>query len=72
MYLFEREGGNLCSGGEAEGERESQTDSSLRMELDLGLRLMTLGSQPELKSRVRPLTDCTTQVPPVIIIITLL
>jgi len=40
-----------------EGERESQTDALLSMEPNVGLDLMTLRSWPELKSKVRHLTN---------------
>ena len=46
-------------GAKVEGERESQANSTLSMELDL----MTLRSHPEMKPRVRGLTTCTIQVP---------
>ena len=39
-------------GAEGEGERESQADSPLSMEPDMGLDLTTLKSWPEPKSRV--------------------
>ena len=42
-------------------ERESQADSLLSVESDLSLHLMTQRSWPELKSRVRCLTDWVTQ-----------
>ena len=58
IYLFE--GGE----GEEEKERWSQADSVLSAEPDVGLDLVTLRSPPELKPRVRHLTNCTTQVPP--------
>ena len=45
----------------AEGEGESQADSTLSREPDAGLDPTTLRSRSELKSRVRGLTDCTTQ-----------
>ena len=48
-------------GAVGEGERESQADSLLSTELDVGLHLMTLRSQPELKPRVHRLTDCAAQ-----------
>lgn len=38
-------------------ERESQVDSALSVEHDMGLDLMTLRSWPELKSRVECLTN---------------
>ena len=40
-----------------EGERESQADFPLSMEPDMGLDLMTLRSQPELKPRIRCSTN---------------
>ena len=40
-----------------ERERESQADSALSTEPDLGLNLMTLRSQSELKPRVGCSTD---------------
>ena len=43
--------------GGAEGERESPADSPLSMELNMGSDLMTLRSRPELKPRVRRLTE---------------
>ena len=48
---------SLWGGAEGEGERESQADSPLSMELKSGLDPKTLRSGPELKSRVRHLTD---------------
>ena len=48
---------------EGEGERASQANSTLSSEANAELNLMTLRSQPELKPRVRCLTDCATQVP---------
>ena len=44
------------SGG-GEGERESQADSALSMEHDVGLDLTALGSRLEPKPRARPFTD---------------
>lgn len=49
--------------GGAEGEGESEADSALCMEPDMGLDLTTLRLQPELKPRVSCLTGCVTQVP---------
>lgn len=43
--------------GERNGGRKSQADSTLSMEPDAGLRLMTLGSSPEWKPRVGHTTD---------------
>ena len=42
---------------EEEGERESQADSPLSMEPNIGLNLTTLRSRHELKLRVGCLTD---------------
>lgn len=47
----------------AEGERESQVDSPLRMEHNAGFSVTTLKSSAELKARVRRLTDGATQAP---------
>ena len=44
-------------------EGETQADAPLSAEPHAGPDPTTLRSQPELKSRVRHLTDCTTQVP---------
>ena len=46
-----------------EKERETQADSALSTEPNSGLNLRTLRSQPELKPRVRCLTNSATQVP---------
>ena len=48
--------------GGAEGEGESQADSALSTEPDTEPDLTILRSRPELKPRVRSLTNCTTQV----------
>ena len=50
--------------GQEEREKEPEADSTLTMEPNTGLDLMTLKSWPELKPRVRSLTNCATQVPP--------
>ena len=55
---------HICTGGrEGQRERESQADSLLRAEPDVGLHPMTLRPSAELKSPVRCLTDQATQVP---------
>ena len=43
----------LGAKGQREKERESQADTTPSTEPDVGIDLMTLGSQPELQSRVR-------------------
>ena len=48
--------------GQRERERKSQADSTLSVELDVGLDFTTLMSPPALKPRVRHSTDYTTQV----------
>ena len=53
IYLRER----ARAGGWAEGERESQADSALSRDPDVGLGPTTLRSRPELKPRVRHVTD---------------
>ena len=50
-------------GGQREREGESQADSLLSVETDVGLDLMSLRSGSELKLRVGGLTNCTTQAP---------
>jgi len=50
-------------GGRAEGERESQADSTLNTEPDAGLDPGILRSLPEPKPRIRLLTNCATQAP---------
>jgi len=54
IYFRERE-------HEWEGQRESQTDSTLSGEPDAGLDPMTQRTQPQQKSEVRCLTNCATQ-----------
>ena len=44
-------------GAEGDREKESQTDSMLRMEFDVRLNITTLRSRLELKSRVKCLTN---------------
>ena len=59
MYVFnERERERVhMSWGEGQGQRESQAGYMLSVEPDLGLDPTTLGSWPELKSRVGHSTD---------------
>ena len=59
LYLFIYFRGR---GADGEGERVL-AGSALSTESDVGLHLMTLRSQLELKPRVGCLTSCTTQVP---------
>ena len=49
--------------GQREKERESQADSTLSMEPDVGLDLTTLRSGPEPRTSSGLLTSCATQVP---------
>ena len=66
MFIGEGRGrGESDVGGEAEeeGGRETQADSALSTEPDVGLDLMTPRSLPEPKPRVGRLTNCATQVP---------
>ena len=60
LFILKREG--ECGGG-AEGERESQADSTLSTEPDMGLGLTTLRSWPGWKPRVGSSTNWATQVP---------
>lgn len=62
FHLLGRERKSWEGGGhtEAEGERQSQADSSLRVEPDTGLDPMTLTSRPEPKPRVGCSTDQVT------------
>ena len=54
FFFFLREQVSMSRGeGQRERERESQAGSVLSAESDVGLDLMTLGSQPEPTSRVR-------------------
>lgn len=70
IYLSEREHVHVLThtsmgGGRSKGrgERETQADSLLSVEPNVGLDLVTLRSQPALKSRVTRLIDCATQTP---------
>ena len=47
----------------SEEEGESQTDSLLSVDRNMGLELMTLRSRPEVRSRVWRLMDWATQAP---------
>ena len=49
--------------GQRKREKKSPADSTLSEEPNMGLDCTILKSQPEQKSRVGCLTDCTTQVP---------
>ena len=61
IIILEREHAQECSGGRgegrAEGERESQADSLLSREPNMGLNPKTLRSQPGRKSTVGHSTD---------------
>lgn len=56
LFILERAGQREI-GQEGEGQRERKRDSTLRVEPDTVLHLTTLRSGPELKLRVRCLTD---------------
>ena len=56
--MYEREREREQAGG-AEGDGESSADATLSTEADVRLYLRTLRSWPELKPRVRGLTDRT-------------
>ena len=62
FFFFFREGSGAEEQRKGEGERESQTGSTPSTELDTGLDLTTLKSWPEPKSRVKCLTDWSSQV----------
>ena len=62
FYCTLRKRERMSEGGsEEEGERESQADSLLSMELAAKLDLMTLRSLPEQKPRVRHWTNWATE-----------
>ena len=63
-FILERERESMIRGTKVGGrERESQADSSLSVQPDLGLNPMTLGSWPVPKSRVGCLTNWAIQCP---------
>ena len=64
MFIYFRETESMSRRGRERGiqrERESQVNSLLSTEHDMGLDLMTLRSGPELKLRVGHLTNRATQ-----------
>ena len=61
IYLFWEREREREREAEREGERESQAGSTVSSEPDTGLHPMIMRSWPELKSRVRCLTDWATQ-----------
>ena len=66
LFILEREWESKCVHVRrgAEEERESQADSTLSVEPDMGLQHVTLRSWPQLKSRARCLTNWATQAAP--------
>ena len=64
LFILERESVWAGKGAEGEGERESQADSPLNAEPDVGLSPGALRSWPELKSRISCLRDWATRCSP--------